>query len=157
MSDYALNRENKKKKITNGKLPIEGIEMQPKLRKHKSLIEIKKITVTENEMQTTFLLKQFNHYYRKLIALMIDVTESSNSTASDCAIVLNEVAKIKSMIEHQAIKSLKRSELEKLYKKLALVEGKIQNKLLEIQSNQMIQQMMNYEINEKEEEKGKSR
>ena len=94
--------------------------------------------------------------YRKLFAIMLDVTESSDSSSSDCIIALNEVSKIQGMIQLEMEKELKKKDYEKLEKKLALIEGKLQNKLLEIRTNNMLKNMINKPV-EYEEELGRGR
>lgn len=155
MNDYLLKKDKKKQKTQNLILPQEGFRLNPKLKKHESMIDIKDLTIVEENTKKELIIKQFDRQFRKLIAIMMDITNSSNSTTSDCAIALNEVAKVRDMIERKAAKDLKRNELEKLNKKLALVEGKLQNKMLEIRTNQMLQ-AMSYQ-NEEVEERGKSR
>ncbi len=155
MLDYQLKKERRKKKAMNLIVPLEGYHMKPKLKKHASFVEIKDLIIIEEDLKQELIIKQFDRHFRKLVAIMIDITENGNSTPSDCAIALNEITKLRDMIERKMAKDLKRKEMEKLMKKLALVEGKIQNKLLEIRTNQMLHAMMI--SNEIEEERGKSR
>lgn len=155
MNDYLLKKDRKKPKAKNLVFPQNGFHLNPKLKKHESMIDIKNLIVVEENVKKELILKQFDRHFRKLIAIMMDVTNSSNSSSSDCAIALNEVAKTRDMIERKIAKDLKKSETEKLNKKLALVERSLQNKMLEIRTNQMLQ-AMTYE-NEKIEERGKGR
>lgn len=155
MKDYLLKRENKKRKIVKLSLPLEGISLKPKLKPHKSLITVKEILVIQPESQKIVVMKKFDKMYRRLIAIMIDVTESTDATTADCTIALNEIAKVRDMIEREKEKILKQMEYETLLKKLAMVEGKIQNKMLEIRTNEMLKNMVNVPFYE--EERGKSR
>lgn len=155
MTDYLLKKDKKKKKIVELQIPIKGFHMKPNLKKHDSLISIKDLIIVNEDLKKDLILKQFNRSFRKLITMMINVTESSNSTPKDCAIVLDEASKLRSMIEKKAEKDLKKKEIENLHKKIALVEGKMKNKLLEIRANQMIQTMMQEEIQEEQKSKGR--
>ena len=155
MTDYILKKDNKKKKIIKVELPLDGIHIKPKLKKHKSLIMVKEIIVIHPDLKKNLTLKKFDRLYRKLIAIMIDVTESDDSTSSDCIIALNEVSKIHGMMELEMQKELKKRDYERLQKKLALIEGKLQNKLLEIRTNEMLKNMIS--TAENYEERGKSR
>lgn len=157
MNDFYLKKDKKKKKIKNLSMPLDGFHMKPRLKKHESLIEIQELVIVDDELKKQLIQKQFNRAFRKLVAIMIDVTESSDTTPSDCAIALNEVAKIRSMLEHKVAKELKKKEYAKLEKKLVLVEDKIQKKLLEIRTNEMIKNMMNVPNYEDEKEKGRGR
>ena len=99
--------------------------------------------------------KQFNRTFRKLVAMVFDVTESSGSTASDCVIALNEVTKTASMLERKYENDLQKKELDQLLKKCWLLDNKLRQKLLEIRTNIMMEQMnttMDYQ-----EEKGRGR
>lgn len=87
--------------------------------------------------------------------MVFDVTESSSSTASDCVIALNEVTKTASMLERKYEKDLQKKELDQLLKKCWLLDNKLRQKLLEIRTNIMMEQMntaMDYQ-----EEKGRGR
>lgn len=156
MTDYILKKDNKKKKIIKIVLPLEGIHIKPKLKRHESLITVQEIIVIHSDLKTNLILKKFDRMYRKLIAIMLDVTESSDSSSSDCVIALNEVSKIYGMIQLKMEKELKKKDFEKLKKKLALVEGKLKNKLLEIQTNEMFKNLINTPM-EYEETKGRGR
>ncbi len=155
MYDYILKKENKKKKIVKITLPIEGIHIKPKLKKHSSLISVSEIVAVSDLIKKDLVMKKFDHAYRKLIAIMIDVTESTDATTGDCMIALNEVTKLEGIMEYKMEQHLKRREYEKLLKKIALVRGKLQNKLLEIRTNEMIKSALN--VPEYTEERGKSR
>lgn len=157
MNDFYLKKDNKKKKVLDLKMPLDGFHMKPRLKKHESLIEIKEIVIVKDDLKNHFLQNLFNRTFRKLIAIMIDVTDSENTTSSDCAIALNEVAKARSMLEQKLAKELKKKEYTKLEKKLALVEEKIQKKLLEIRTNEMLKNMINVPNYEEELEKGRGR
>lgn len=155
MFDYIVKRDNQKKKIKKIDSTLDGIHIKPKLKRHKSLIEINEIIAIQSDLKKNILMKKFEKMYRKLFSIMLDITESSDATTSDCIIALNEASKIESMIERELKKELKQKEYEKLQKKLALVEGKIQNKLLEIRTNEMLRSAIS--VPTYEEERGKSR
>lgn len=153
MADYLLKKDKKKWQLK--KQPtFEGVYMKPRLKKHESLIEIQGLTIIDEELKKENLLKQFNRQYRKIVAIMLDILESSDSTTSDCVIALNEVTKMRGIVEIKLAKDLQKKELEKLKKKLDLIEGKIKNKFLEIQTNEMLKNMM---LEPLEEERGKGR
>lgn len=154
MTDYLLKKDKKKWKIEK-LVSFDGIHMQPKLKKHETLMEIQDLTIIDDEMKKEFLMKQFNRQYRKLVAIMLDIVESNDTSTTDCAIALNEISKVRGIIERKLAKELQQKEVEKLQKKLNLIEGKIKNKFLEIQANEMIKSMMMPQSFE--EERGKSR
>lgn len=153
MTDYLLKKDKKKWiKISNE--TFDGLHMKPRLKKHESLIDIQDLVIIDEELKKDYLLRQFDRQYRKMIAIMIDIIESSDTTSTDCMIALNETSKIRGMIELKLEKDLQKKEIEKLKKKIDLVEGKIKNKFLEIRTNEMLKTMMMENLTEKQ---GKSR
>ena len=88
------------------------------------------------------ILKQFDRTFRKLVAMMLDVTESEDTTSSDCAIALNEISKVSSMLERKYERDLQKKEIAKLQKKLLMLDAKIREKLLMIRTNEMLQNMV---------------
>ena len=154
MSSFSLQKDKKKKKINQIAMPIEGFHMKPRLKKHPSLIDVTDITLVEKKTKKEMIQKQFDRTFRKLVAMVIDVTESGNATTSDCMIALNEVAKFASMIQKKYERDLQKKELEKLLKKCWLLDNKLKQKLLEIRTNMMFQQMTNNEIYQEEKGRG---
>ena len=90
-------------------------------------------------MKKNLIIKQFNRTFRKLVAIMIDIIESEDTTSSDCKIALDEISKTKNMLIKKAEKELEKKELNKLKKKLTIVEENINKKLLEIRTYEMLQ------------------
>lgn len=155
MTSYVIQKEKKKKKIENLNLPIEGFHMNPKLKKHITLIDVNHIVLIPSNLKISMIEKQFNRTFRKLASLVFDVTESDNSTASDCIIALNEVAKVLDMITRKYEKDLQKKDLAKLQKKCLMLENKLKQKLVEIRTNIMLNQMTKQDIYQ--EEKGRGR
>lgn len=154
MNNFSLQKDKKKKKMQDTPT-FEGFKMKPKLKKHASLIDVTKITLIEEKTKKEMIQKQFDRTFRKLVAMVIDVTESSGSTASDCIIALNEVSKTASMLEKKYEKDLQRKELEKLLKKCWMLDNKLKQKLLEIRTNILLEQMVPQDTYQ--EEKGRGR
>jgi len=142
MSDFLLKKTNKNRKIIQISLPLNGVSMKPKLKHHKSLIAIKELILIEEDIKKNMILKQFDRTFRKLVAMMLDVTESEDTTSSDCAIALNEISKVSSMLERKYERDLQKKEIAKLQKKLLMLDAKIREKLLMIRTNEMLQNMV---------------
>lgn len=155
MTDFLLKKEENKKKIEKIVLPLEGFRMKLHLKKHKKLLEIKEMVIVEQNMKKNLIIKQFNRTFRKLVAIMIDIIESEDTTSSDCKIALDEISKTKNMLIKKAEKELEKKELNKLKKKLTIVEENINKKLLEIRTYEMLQEMTYQK--EYQEEKGRGR
>ncbi len=156
MNDYKLIKEKKKKKVLNSPLKMEGFHMNPKLNKHKNLIEIKNMVFVQQQIKNQMMLRQLNRTFRRLVKMILDVTESENSTSSDCAIALNEVSKTMSILEKKYQKELEKKEYMHWKKKLLLLENKLKIKLIEQRNAEKLFQQF-YQKSEKIEEKGKSR
>lgn len=155
MSNFALQKEKKKKKVNQISVPLEGFHMKPHLKKHPSLIDVTELTLIEKNTKTQMIQKQFNRTFRKLVAMVFDITESDNATTSDCMIALNEVTKFASMLEKKYERDLQKKELEKLLKKCWLLDNQLKQKLLEIRAKNMFDQMAR--MDSYEEEKGRGR
>jgi len=112
--------------------------------------------LVEKKIKEEMMNRQFDRLFRRLIKMTLDVTESEESTSSDCAIALNEVTKTMSILEKKYQKELKAKEYILLQKKLFILETKLKEKLIQIRNNEKLLQQLYYQ-NEKIEEKGKSR
>lgn len=151
---YILQKEKKRKKIQQINLS-EGFHMKPKLNSHPSLISIKEIILVEEKLKNNVIQKQFNRTFRRLIAMIIDVTESDNTTSSDCIMALNEITKTMSIIEKKYQKALKKNEYMKMQKKLLLLENKIKEKLIQIRMTNMAKKLKSSLEKEENKERGR--
>lgn len=124
MSDFKLIKEKKNKKIKKENIPFEGLHLKPRLKIHNSLISIKEIVIVKDDIKILLIQKQFERSFRKLVAITLDI-ENEGTTSSDCAIVLNEISKTRSILENKFAKDLKEKELQQLERKLSLLEKKI--------------------------------
>lgn len=152
---YVLKREEKKKKVIFFPMPFDGYKMKPKLKNRATLIAIGEITLVKESLKTSFIKIQFNIVYRKLVAILIDVLESEDASSADCMMALNEYTKLESMIKLKFSKDLKREELDKFRKKIAILENKMQKKLIEIRSKELVEEMKH--VPDRTENIGKSR
>ena len=155
MKRKVLEKDKKKKKIADINLPIEGLHINPKIQNHKQLLAIHEMILVDEELKKNMINKQLERTFRKLVAMILDIEESENTSASDCIMALNEITKIESMIEKKYQKELTKKEYERFLKKLNLLKNKLKEKLLQIRTNEMIKKMMGN--NEKVVEKGRGR
>ncbi len=155
MKNKVLKKEPKKKKIENISLPIEGLHMKPKLQNHQNLVTVHEIILVSDELKKNMIGKQCDRSFRKLVALILDIEESDNAMPSDCAIALNEISKVESMMAKKFQKELNQKEYEKWQKKLFILKKKLKEKLLEMRNQELLKKMLLEQ--ERTEEKGKSR
>ncbi|MCI8393957.1 MAG: hypothetical protein HFH86_00530 [Bacilli bacterium] len=153
MNKFILESEKKKMKCKKVLNNLNGLRMHPHFKNKPALISIKEIIIIREDLKKIIIIKRFNKTYRSLISIVLDVTSSDNATSSDCMIALNEVRKLGNILDQKYQCDLEKKEYDKLQKKLEILQTKLKEKLVEIRTNILLEQMK--EMQEKE--KGKSR
>ncbi len=132
MSEYKIVKKSTKKKIGRKKYTIDGFEMSPKLKKHKSTIDIDKVVVVNKEMQELSIKQQFQITYRKLFRIVMELLET-DSSEGDIKLALNEVEKMKRIIKNKYQKVLMEKEYIRMWNKTLLLEKQLKERLLLIE------------------------
>lgn len=155
MEQYKIQKNAKNKKSGRKKIVIEGYEMKPKLKKHKSLIDVERVVLVSPKLHELALKKQFNTAYKKMFKKVILVLEESDTSVTSTALALDEVAKMKAILKEKYKQYISKEEYKNMWKKVSLLQLELQNKQAFMMN--MDKMLKNYQEKIYEEERGHSR
>lgn len=151
---YQIRKEKNKKNLGKKKPVCQGVKMNPKLRNHRDLIEVKEIIIINPSLKEKVLKLQFQVAFRRLFKIVMDSIED-DGTIGDANIVLDEILKAKKILQKKYKNQIKNEEYRMMWNKMSLLEKEITNKIiLQKQRQEMFQRFME---ETKEEKKGRGR
>ena len=151
---YQIRKEKNKKNLGKRKPVCQGVKMNPKLRNHRDLIEVKEIIIINPSLKEKVLKLQFQVAFRRLFKIVMDSIED-DGTIGDANIVLDEILKAKKILQKKYKNQIKNEEYRMMWNKMSLLEKEITNKIiLQKQRQEMFQRYME---ETKEEKKGRGR
>ena len=151
---YQIRKEKNKKNLGKKKPVCQGVKMNPKLRNHRDLIEVKEIIIINPSLKEKVLKLQFQVAFRRLFKIVMDSIED-DGTIGDTNIVLDEILKAKKILQKKYKNQIKNEEYRMMWNKMSLLEKEITNKIiLQKQRQEMFQRYME---ETKEEKKGRGR
>ena len=155
MERYAIQKDAIFKKVGRTKMTIEGYEMKPKLKPHKSLITVSEIIVVSPKLHEAVLKKQFNTAYKKIFKKVMLIIDDNDSTSTDTMLALDEVAKMKAILKEKYKQYISNKEYRNMWKKVSFLQVELQKKQMLLKSIEEI--LKNYTEMTYENERGKSR
>lgn len=128
MSGFLIKRSDNDKEIIVMEYDKKGYDFKPKI--ISSLCEINKITIFNPSMIDIILSKKIEKQFKRVAAITYDVLSSDDDeSASDAAIALDDVSKLRAIILNKYQKFLDK-EKEKMYiKKLRVLENQLRSKI----------------------------
>ena len=151
---YQIRKEKNKKNLGKRKPVCQGVKMNPKLRNHRDLIEVKEIIIINPSLKEKVLKLQFQVAFRRLFKIVMDSIED-DGTIGDTNIVLDEILKAKKILQKKYKNQIKNEEYRMMWNKMSLLEKEITNKIILQKQRQEMFQMFMEET--KEEKKGRGR
>ena len=151
---YQIRKEKNKKNLGKNKPVCQGVKMNPKLRNHRDLIEVKEIIIINPSLKEKVLKLQFQVAFRRLFKIVMDSIED-DGTIGDTNIVLDEILKAKKILQKKYKNQIKNEEYRMMWNKMSLLEKEITNKIILQKQRQEMFQM--YMEETKEEKKGRGR
>ena len=151
---YQIRKEKNKKNLGKKKPVCQGVKMNPKLRNHRDLIEVKEIIIINPSLKEKVLKLQFQVAFRRLFKIVMDSIED-DGTIGDTNIVLDEILKAKKILQKKYKNQIKNEEYRMMWNKMSLLEKEITNKIILKKQRQEMFQM--YMEETKEEKKGRGR
>lgn len=149
MQSFTIHSINKKLKLKDGIKDLEGFKY--KIKSSKS--GVNEINITSPNIIDELIFANFNKKYKKILgyylALLQDADDASDG---DFLIVLDEIARLKSILIKKYNLVVRKQTEAKMLKKLKIIESEIKNKIINLKF--IKEQEVAYTINEK---KGKSR
>ena len=154
MATYKLEKTKTEKKLSKKKIVVNGLTMNPKFKNHPSLVKVEEIIIVNQTLKEKVLKVQFNVAFRKLLRLVMDVSEGGSDT--DIGLAINETEKMKKILKEKYEKEIDAIEFHRMWQKAELLESDLRRKLVEQRKLEELfyRQNMPYEW---EEERGRGR
>jgi len=133
MTNYRLEKEGKEKKIGAKKILNEGLSMKPKLKHRNDFVEVKEIIVVNPSLQEKVLKMQFNIAFRRLLKLVINVTEDTDATSGDVGVVLGEIERMKAILKEKYKQMFSKEEYFSMWRKAEYLEQELEKKRVMIE------------------------
>lgn len=148
---YVIKKEHLKKKLNKNNIANLGYKMNPKLKNHSNFIEVKEIIIIKPSMKEKVLKLSFQVAFRRLFKLVMDLLQDDNATEGDTTICLDEIAKMKKILQQKYKNQINKEEYRTMWSKVSLLQKRLQEKIVKQQMYKM------YFTEEKEEKKGRGR
>ena len=148
---YVIKKEHLKKKLNKNNIESLGYKMNPKLKNHSNFIEVKEIIIIKPSMKEKVLKLSFQVAFRRLFKLVMDILQDDSATEGDTTICLDEIAKMKKILQQKYKNQINKEEYRTMWSKVSLLQKRLQEKIVKQQMYKM------YFAEEKEEKKGRGR
>ena len=118
-------------------------------------LDVKKVSVYDSNLIDNILTNKFNRSLHEILNKTIIILNDDDETTGGTGIVLDEIARLRSIIGTKYNEFLSKEKEEKFYSQLQLLEVEIQRETMERNMNNMVNRMNYFEAQENE--KGYSR
>lgn len=136
MKNFVLKKKNKNKKIVKLNFKEEGYLFKPNI-KNPNLIKITNLSLLSEKFSSPILKKKIDASFRKLTqTVYIVLNDDEDADSGDIAIALNELTKEKNILIHKYKNYIEKSEYEKQFKRLKLLEVELKEKLMYIMNRE---------------------
>lgn len=131
MSSYLIKKNSKTNEIVYMEYDLEGYKFYPKNNDGQSYIKVKSVTIYKPEMIDHLLAKKFEKKFERLsqIILKFLYQEDDECDEGDFMILLDEVARLRSVVEIKYRKYLKIEEYKDYLAKLSFLDNQVRQKL----------------------------
>lgn len=149
MSTYLLKRETTVKDIEYMEYDLDGYKFNPKQKENAPYINVRTVTIYNHKMINYLLTRKFEKKFERLsqIILQFLYQDEEDCDEGDFMILLDEIARLRSVVEIQYKKELEMEEYRDYIDKLAFLDNQVRQKLAMIS----YRNKLNYEV-----EKGRS-
>ncbi len=145
--NYLIIKNKDKKSATYFKVDGYSLNSKNKNIKLKDAINVNKMVIINQSLIDKIINRNIDSKFKKLINLILGIYDTSDDPAGNMMLALNEVEKFKREVINKYVNYMKKKQLEKLERKIRLLEGEIAKKSY----------LMNERIDEVEYETRKSR
>lgn len=149
MSSYLIKKDASTGEIIYMEYDLEGYKFRPKNNGEKPYIKVNSVTIYKPEMIEHVLTKKFEKKFAKLSSIILKFLyqDDDESDEGDFEILLDEIARLKSVVDLQYKKFLSNQEYKDYIHKLTFLDAQVREKLAIIN----YKNRLNYNI-----EKGRS-
>ncbi len=145
--NYLIIKNKDKKSATYFKVDGYSLNSKNKNIKLKDAINVNKMVIINQSLIDKIINRNIDSKFKKLINLILGIYDTSDDPAGNMMLALNEVEKFKREVINKYVNYMNKKQLEKLERKIRLLEGEIAKKSY----------LMNERIDEVEYETRKSR
>lgn len=145
--NYLIIKNKDKKSATYFKVDGYSLNSKNKNIKLKDAINVNKMVIINQSLIDKIINRNIDSKFKKLINLILGIYDDSDDPAGNMMLALNEVEKFKREVINKYVNYMNKKQLEKLERKIRLLEGEIAKKSY----------LMNERIDEVEYETRKSR
>lgn len=130
MSSYLIKKDKTTGEIIYMEYDLEGYKFKPKNNLEKPYIKVNSVTIYKPEMIEHVLSMKFEKKFDRLsqIILKFLYQEDDESDEGDFEILLDEIARLKSVVELQYKKFLSNEEYKDYIHKLAFLDAQVRQK-----------------------------
>lgn len=165
MSNYLVDKDTHKAKINYMEYDLEGYEFKPRNKIKHTYINVRSVKLYKEDMISKVLTKKFERNFSKLGQIILNFLyqDDDDCNEGDFYILLDEVARLRAMVEINYKKHLEIDKYKEYLDQLHFLDNEIRQKLAMINFKQSVKQQYqdNYHYNDYEEEyeemKGRSR
>lgn len=165
MSNYLVDKDTHKAKINYMEYDLEGYEFKPRNKIEHTYIKVRSVKLYKEDMISKVLTKKFERNFSKLGQIILNFLyqDDDDCNEGDFYILLDEVARLRSMVEINYKKHLEIEKYKEYLDQLHFLDNQIRQKVAMINFKQSVKQQYqdNYYYDDYEEEyeekKGRSR
>lgn len=149
MQSFTIYSIKKKLKLKEDIKDLEGFKYKIK----SSKLGVLEINIVSPEIIDELIFASFNKKYKKILGYYLAIMQDESDTSDgEFLVVLDEIARLKSILIKKYNLVVRKQTEAKMLKKLRIIENEIKNKIIDLKI--IKEQEAVYTINEK---KGKSR
>ena len=139
MQNYSVDKKEKLNSILDIN-EIDGYEIKPR-KGINNPIKVTKIKIVDKSMIDKILSMKFERFFRRLVALALQVIDDEDPSDDDANIVLDEAKLVKEILENRYKKFLSYEKEQLFLKKIRIIEKQIQMKKVEIKRKIIYREM----------------
>lgn len=163
MSNYLVDKDTHTAKIDYMEYDLDGYEFRPKNQITQTYIKVKSVKIYKEDMISAVLTKKFERNFNRLGQIILNFLyqDDDDCNDSDFFILLDEVQRLRSMVEINYKKHLCIEKYKEYLEQLHFLDNQIRQKIAMVNFRKNVraaQEEYNYDYEEEyEERKGRSR
>ena len=119
---YVIDKEKYSKKLINYNVKVDGLDVNPVNNVENQTIKVGEITIVDNDLQEAYIKKRINRKTDKIIRFMLRILNDEDTTEDDSGMALDELNRLKGIINNKYKKYLEESDYKSMLTKLILIE-----------------------------------
>lgn len=155
MSNYLIKKDKYSASINYMEYDLDGYIFKPKNNNAKTYIKVKQVKIVKNDMITSLLMQKFERNFNRLGQIIVDFIFQDDSEADegDFMILLDEVARLKAVVEIKYRKHLEIEKYKEYMNELFFLDNQLRQKIARIN---FLNSYYNNDYIEMEETRGRS-